>query len=81
MPVHPTPYTPVLMGFVDADDFVHPDMYEVLMKEACKNGLDAVYCEYEKVDETATAKNVFPYYILEQLHLMTNFPFHRILSY
>ena len=45
------------IGFVDADDFVHLDMYEVLMKEACKNGLDAVYCEYENVDETATAKN------------------------
>ncbi len=26
------------VGFVDADDFVHPRMYEVLMKEALENG-------------------------------------------
>lgn len=41
------------VGFVDADDFIHPKMYELLMKEADKNGSDAVYCGYKIVDEMA----------------------------
>lgn len=41
------------IGFVDADDFVHPQMYELLMAEAEKNDVDAVYCGYREVDEAA----------------------------
>lgn len=44
------------IGFVDADDFIHPRMYEILMKEARENGSDVIYCMHENVDETATGK-------------------------
>lgn len=41
------------IGFVDADDFIHAQMYELLMKEADNRGADAVYCKYKIVDEMA----------------------------
>ena len=39
------------VGFVDADDFVHPLMYQMLMKEAETHNLEVVYCRHEKVGE------------------------------
>lgn len=34
------------IGFVDADDFVEPDMYETLMKNALENNADRSGCGY-----------------------------------
>lgn len=42
------------IGFVDADDFVHPMMYEILMKEAEANCPDVVFCGYKAVSDNAT---------------------------
>lgn len=44
------------IGFVDADDFVHPKMYEILMGEAEMEGVDAVYCGHNEFDEADTQK-------------------------
>lgn len=33
------------VGFVDSDDYIAPDMYEVLMKKALKDDLDLVGCQ------------------------------------
>lgn len=35
------------IGWVDADDFVETNMYEVLLKHAEDNGADCVICDYE----------------------------------
>lgn len=40
------------VGFVDADDYVHPRMFELLMSEAEKYNTDAVYCGYKMVSDT-----------------------------
>ena len=34
------------IGFVDADDFIEPDMYETLMKNALENNADRSGCGY-----------------------------------
>lgn len=39
------------IGFVDADDFIHEDMYSVMVKEAEKNNADIVQCGYFRCDE------------------------------
>lgn len=36
------------IGFVDSDDYVEPDMYEALYREAKKTGADLVVCDYVK---------------------------------
>ena len=45
------------IGFVDADDFVEPDMYETLMKNALENNADRSGCGYfdsSRPDEIST---------------------------
>ena len=34
------------MGFVDSDDWVEPDMYEIMLGEMIKNDRDIVYCKF-----------------------------------
>lgn len=46
------------IGFVDADDFVHPMMYESLMKETDEGNIDIVYCRYMDVNENASFDNL-----------------------
>ncbi len=46
------------IGFVDSDDFVHPQMYEALMREVVSGNEDAVYCEYTDVPKGATPSDV-----------------------
>lgn len=40
------------IGFVDADDFIHKDMYFHMMDEALKNDVDIVQCGYFITDES-----------------------------
>ena len=37
------------IGFVDGDDFIEPDMYEVLLKNALDNDADISHCVYQMV--------------------------------
>lgn len=37
------------IGFVDGDDFIEPDMYEVLLKNALDNDADISHCGYQMV--------------------------------
>lgn len=34
------------VGFVDSDDWVEPDMYEIMLDEMVKNDRDIVYCKF-----------------------------------
>ncbi|MEG0087047.1 MAG: glycosyltransferase, partial [Niameybacter sp.] len=35
------------IGFVDSDDFIHPQMYEILLREARSSNSDVVICRYK----------------------------------
>lgn len=37
------------IGFVDGDDFIEPDMYDVLLKNAIENKADISHCGYQMV--------------------------------
>ena len=39
------------IGFVDSDDYIHPQMYEILYNEIIKNKADISMCDFEKVYE------------------------------
>lgn len=38
------------IGFVDADDFIHPKMYEILLKNATENNCDCAICDRSKLN-------------------------------
>ena len=40
------------IGFVDSDDYIAPEMYEVLYKAVQRTGADLALCDYAEVDET-----------------------------
>lgn len=48
------------VGFVDADDFVEPEMYERLLACAQRSGADVVVCEYVSFD-AATGQTINHY--------------------
>ncbi len=39
------------IGFVDSDDFIHPQMYERLMESLTDNNADISICNFERVNE------------------------------
>lgn len=39
------------VGFVDSDDWVHPDMYKMLLRKAAETGADFVGCDYNRVTQ------------------------------
>lgn len=39
------------LAYVDSDDYIHPEMYETLMKKQQEENADIVMCDYMKVDE------------------------------
>lgn len=41
------------IGFVDADDFVNPEMYRKLVEVAERYDLDAVYCRHQMIQENS----------------------------
>ena len=42
------------IGFVDGDDFIEPDMYDVLLKNAIKHQADISHCGYQMVFQNRT---------------------------
>lgn len=46
------------IAFVDSDDTVEPDMYEVLVKLALEHGADIAHCGYRKVHFDGSTKEV-----------------------
>jgi len=46
------------IGFVDGDDYVHSEMFDLLQKKACETDADIVVCGYEGVD-LITGKTVY----------------------
>ena len=49
------------IGFVDADDYVEPRMYEELLKLLTQNQADMLYCSYNEVYGENTEKNYFDF--------------------
>lgn len=43
-----------LIGFVDSDDYVHPDMYAVLYKNMTDNDADLSLCDYKSISNTGS---------------------------
>lgn len=41
-------------GFVDSDDFIHPQMYEMLMQYMLKQNAEVTVCDFEVVEEGVT---------------------------
>lgn len=39
------------IGFVDSDDYVHKDMYKILMEGLKKHGADVAFCGFERIYE------------------------------
>lgn len=39
------------IGFVDSDDYIHPQMYELLYNQIMKNDADISMCEFKRVSE------------------------------
>lgn len=39
------------IGFVDSDDYIHPQMYELLYNQIIKNKADISMCDFKKVSE------------------------------
>lgn len=48
--------TGTYIAFVDSDDFVHPQMYEILMKQAKETDSDMVSCKHIKYNEVEKCK-------------------------
>lgn len=46
------------IGFVDSDDWIDPDMYELLLKRALETGADVVECGYFKEYSNMTIKTI-----------------------
>ena len=44
-------------AYVDDDDFINPDMYEVLLNAAKENDADYVYCNYSFYPQAVTTKS------------------------
>lgn len=42
------------VGFVDSDDYIAPEMYEVLYQAVQSTGADLALCDYAEVDEAGT---------------------------
>ena len=42
------------IGFVDSDDYIEPEMYEVLYQAVQSTGADLALCDYAEVDEAGT---------------------------
>ena len=42
------------IGFVDSDDYIAPEMYEVLYQAVQSTGADLALCDYAEVDEAGT---------------------------
>jgi glycosyltransferase involved in cell wall biosynthesis len=45
------------VGFVDSDDFIHTNMYELLYKKAIETSSDIVLCDYLRVEENISFGN------------------------
>ncbi len=39
------------IGFLDSDDFIHPEMYHILVDQIDKTGADLVLCEYTRSEQ------------------------------
>lgn len=48
-----------VIAFVDSDDYIEPDMYEVLFNEMNQTNADIVFCDYVSVTKTNFEKRVF----------------------
>ena len=44
------------IGFVDSDDYIEPEMYEVLYQAVQSTGADLALCDYAEVDEAGTPR-------------------------
>ena len=49
------------IGFVDSDDFCHPNMYETLLQNLIEAKSDIVICEYQRLIKGKVIPVVFPY--------------------
>lgn len=50
------------IGFIDSDDFIHPQMYEIMISVAEQDNVDIAQCEFYKFDECDELFSVEHYY-------------------
>jgi glycosyltransferase involved in cell wall biosynthesis len=53
------------IGFVDGDDYIHPNMYELLYKKAVDSSSDIVLCDYYSIEENELLENLYCNYEIE----------------
>ncbi len=58
------------IGFVDSDDWIHPEMYAQLMLEKLTRNVDVVFCCYQKCDETG--QHLEPAHLAEHIFQNTD---------
>ena len=55
------------IGFVDADDYVHSDMYQVMLSNVLENNADIALCSVRRVDEVGKLIRYVPEYRKSQV--------------
>lgn len=45
------------IGFVDSDDWIHPQMYEILYSNAVKSNVNIITCRYKKASDINDSEN------------------------
>lgn len=55
------------IGFVDADDYVNPDMYQVLLNDIIDNNADISLCSVERVNEAGVRLGLVPKFRKSQI--------------
>lgn len=46
------------LGFIDGDDYIHPQMFEILLDIITKSNSDIAICSYEKVEEYKSVNDI-----------------------
>lgn len=75
----------VYLAFVDGDDWVHPQMYEVLLAVMQREGADLVSCDYEKEDPSFAEKPIeikdIKYNVFSKEQVIANLGIPRIVAW
>lgn len=58
------------IGFVDSDDRIHPQMYEILINTAIKENTDMTVCKYSEVEEN-TCESIYINYDINKIEYET----------
>ncbi|MHB1001505.1 MAG: glycosyltransferase [Armatimonadota bacterium] len=68
------------IGFVDNDDYVQPDMYEVMYDTAIKNSVDIVICGFKRCDMYEHVENEEHFALIPQNRVITHDEMFKLLA-